>query len=111
MGGEGRVERIGENEEEENENEGEEGGDEMEREEREHERKVKWKSKSKNFKISTDATCAMMEWLLVNFENPYPSTEEKQEMARKGKISMVKVNNWFINARERTVKGYFQKDG
>lgn len=32
-------------------------------------------------------------------------------MARKGKISMVKVNNWFINARERTVKGYFMKDG
>jgi len=23
---------------------------------------------------------------------------------------MMKVNNWFINARERTVKGYFQKD-
>lgn len=52
----------------------------------------------------------MMEWLLVNFENPYPTIEEKQEMAREGKISIIKVNNWFINARQRTVKGYFQKD-
>lgn len=31
-------------------------------------------------------------------------------MAREGKISMIKVNNWFINARERTVKSYFQRD-
>lgn len=31
-------------------------------------------------------------------------------MAKQGRISMMKVNNWFINARERTVKGYFVRD-
>ena len=49
----------------------------------------------------------MNQWLLKNFEAPYPSLEEKQEMAAKGNIQLEKVNNWFINARERTVKNYF----
>lgn len=71
--------------------------------------KSKSRHKSKNFKISNDASKAMTEWLLKNFENPYPTTEQKLIMAKEGKISMVKVNNWFINARERTVKGYFQR--
>lgn len=31
-------------------------------------------------------------------------------MSQIGGISMMKVNNWFINARERTVKSYFHKD-
>ena len=52
----------------------------------------------------------MVDWLLVNFERPYPTMAEKQEMATKGGISLTKVNNWFINARERTVKGYFTKE-
>jgi hypothetical protein len=33
------------------------------------------KSRSKNFKISNEASVSMMEWLLENFENPYPSNE------------------------------------
>ena len=49
----------------------------------------------------------MNDWLLRNFESPYPTTEEKRQMAQQGKISMKKVNNWFINARERTVRNYF----
>lgn len=53
----------------------------------------------------------MVDWLVVHFERPYPSMTEKQEMAREGGITLTKVNNWFINARERTVKGYFNKDG
>ena len=31
-------------------------------------------------------------------------------MAREGNIPLMKVNNWFINARERTVKSYFIKE-
>ena len=69
------------------------------------------KRKSKNFKISIDASMRMIDWLLVNFEKPYPTMAEKQEMATMGGISLTKVNNWFINARERTVKGYFTKEG
>lgn len=66
-------------------------------------------AKGKNCKISNDAALSMMKWLLNNFENPYPTTEQKQAMAKEGGISLSKVNNWFINARERTVKSYFSK--
>lgn len=31
-------------------------------------------------------------------------------MAEDGNLTVQKVNNWFINARERTVKSYFNKE-
>lgn len=77
----------------------------------EYSRRPADKRKSKNYKISIDASMRMVDWLVVHFERPYPSMTEKQEMAREGGITLTKVNNWFINARERTVKGYFNKDG
>ena len=46
-------------------------------------------------------------WLLEHFEHPYPDLKTREKMAEKGNISMTKVNNWFINARERTDKNYF----
>ena len=65
------------------------------------------KKRSKNYKISIEASEMMNDWLLRHFETPYPSTEQKKKMAEHGKIPVVKVSNWFINARERTVKNYF----
>ncbi len=60
--------------------------------------------------MSSETSMVMTDWLLRNFENPYPSTQEKLKMAKESNISVTQVNNWFINARERTIKGYFNKE-
>ena len=54
--------------------------------------------------MSIDQTGCMYKWILENFENPYPSQEEKEKLSADSKISISKVNYWFINMRERTLK-------
>ena len=52
----------------------------------------------------------MVRWLLENFQNPYPTKIEKQQLVEETGLSLRQINNWFINARERTVKKYFRKE-
>ncbi|ELU04462.1 hypothetical protein CAPTEDRAFT_181110 [Capitella teleta] len=53
----------------------------------------------------------MMSWLVRNLFDPYPSDEEKSEMATAGKITVLQVINWFINARRRVLPGLLAPHG
>ncbi|XP_021524883.1 pre-B-cell leukemia transcription factor 4 isoform X1 [Aotus nancymaae] len=66
--------------------------------------------KRRNF--SKQATEVLNEYFYSHLSNPYPSKEAKEELARKGGITVSQVSNWFGNKRIRYKKnmGKFQEE-
>uniref|UniRef100_A0A8C6QXX1 Pre B cell leukemia homeobox 4 n=1 Tax=Nannospalax galili TaxID=1026970 RepID=A0A8C6QXX1_NANGA len=66
--------------------------------------------KRRNF--SKEATEVLNEYFYSHLSNPYPSEETKEELARKGGITVSQVSNWFGNKRIRYKKntGKFQEE-
>lgn len=50
------------------------------------------------------ATNIMRAWLFQHLTHPYPSEEQKKELADQTSLTLSQVNNWFINARRRIVQ-------
>ena len=50
----------------------------------------------------------MKEWLFAHFLHPYPSNEERRELAKAAGISESQVATWFINARVRFWKPFIE---
>ena len=59
--------------------------------------------KNKSRLLNNNAVAVMTEWYQQHQENPYPSDEEKQQMADTGNISLSQVKAWFANKRNRTL--------
>ena len=51
----------------------------------------------------------LREWLHKHLTNPYPSEEEKLELAEKTGLTVLQLNNWFINSRRRKFKSLIDK--
>ncbi|XP_036379636.1 homeobox protein meis3-like [Megalops cyprinoides] len=50
------------------------------------------------------ATNVMRAWLFQHLSHPYPSEEQKRQLSQDTGLSILQVNNWFINARRRIVQ-------
>lgn len=50
------------------------------------------------------ATNIMKAWLFQHLTHPYPSEEQKRQLANETGLTILQVNNWFINARRRIVQ-------
>lgn len=50
------------------------------------------------------ATIVLEDWLFRNFDNPYPSREQKRHLALMSMLREDQVVNWFNNARKRLCK-------
>ncbi|CAJ0939878.1 unnamed protein product, partial [Mesorhabditis belari] len=50
------------------------------------------------------ATNIMRQWLFQHLTHPYPSEEQKKQLANDTGLTILQVNNWFINARRRIVQ-------
>uniref|UniRef100_A0A7E4W2N0 Homeobox protein unc-62 n=1 Tax=Panagrellus redivivus TaxID=6233 RepID=A0A7E4W2N0_PANRE len=50
------------------------------------------------------ATNKLKHWLFQNLTHPYPSEEQKKQLAADTNLTILQVNNWFINARRRIVQ-------
>ncbi|CAF4665933.1 unnamed protein product, partial [Rotaria sp. Silwood2] len=50
------------------------------------------------------ATSVMRSWLFQHIAHPYPSEDEKRAISNKTNLSLLQVNNWFINARRRILQ-------
>jgi hypothetical protein len=46
----------------------------------------------------------MKQWLFEHILHPYPTEDEKKEIAVKTNLKVIQVNNWFINARRRILQ-------
>lgn len=46
----------------------------------------------------------LKKWLFAHCDNPYPGEREKDALATQANISTTQLNNWFINARRRSLK-------
>ena len=52
---------------------------------------------NKNVPIS--AKKFLKQWFLENLNNPYPTEDQKMKIAENTGLTVLQVNNWFINAR------------
>ncbi|VDO07487.1 unnamed protein product [Rodentolepis nana] len=50
------------------------------------------------------ATNTMRAWLFQHLSHPYPSEEQKKQLSSETGLTILQVNNWFINARRRIVQ-------
>lgn len=54
--------------------------------------------------FSKEAITKFRSWLFHNLTHPYPSEEQKKQLAQDTGLTILQVNNWFINARRRIVQ-------
>ncbi|CAD5112203.1 DgyrCDS1437 [Dimorphilus gyrociliatus] len=54
--------------------------------------------------LPKSATQIMKTWLFQHIVHPYPTEEEKRQIAAQTNLTLLQVNNWFINARRRILQ-------
>ena len=52
--------------------------------------------------LPREATSCLKLWLMNHFNDPYPSANEKQQLAKISGLSHAQVKTWFANARRRS---------
>uniref|UniRef100_A0A1B6JPN7 Homeobox domain-containing protein n=2 Tax=Homalodisca liturata TaxID=320908 RepID=A0A1B6JPN7_9HEMI len=62
------------------------------------------RKKQKRGVLPKQATSIMRSWLFQHLVNPYPKEDEKREIAAQTNLTLLQVNNWFINARRRILQ-------
>ncbi|XP_061183973.1 homeobox protein PKNOX2-like isoform X2 [Saccostrea echinata] len=62
------------------------------------------KKKSKRGVLPKQATQVMKSWLFQHIVHPYPTEDEKRQIASQTNLTLLQVNNWFINARRRILQ-------
>ncbi|OQR66799.1 homeobox protein PKNOX1-like [Tropilaelaps mercedesae] len=60
--------------------------------------------------LPKQATELMRAWLFAHIVHPYPSEEEKKLIAEQTNLSLLQVNNWFINARRRILQPMLEQN-
>ncbi|UXI17358.1 PR domain zinc finger protein 10-like [Sarcoptes scabiei] len=54
--------------------------------------------------LPKQATSIMRSWLFQHIVHPYPTEDEKHTIALQTNLTLLQVNNWFINARRRILQ-------
>lgn len=60
--------------------------------------------KSKRGVLPKQATEILRSWLFSHIVHPYPTEDEKRTLASQTNLTLLQVNNWFINARRRILQ-------
>ncbi|EEB19350.1 Homeobox protein PKNOX2, putative [Pediculus humanus corporis] len=60
--------------------------------------------KQKRGVLPKHATSVMRSWLFQHLVHPYPTEDEKRQIASQTNLTLLQVNNWFINARRRILQ-------
>ncbi|XP_040190137.1 homeobox protein PKNOX1 isoform X2 [Rana temporaria] len=60
--------------------------------------------KNKRGVLPKQATNVMRSWLFQHIGHPYPTEDEKKQIAGQTNLTLLQVNNWFINARRRILQ-------
>ncbi|XP_025192791.1 homeobox protein PKNOX2-like isoform X2 [Melanaphis sacchari] len=64
----------------------------------------KKKRQQKRGILPKQATSVMRSWLFQHLIHPYPTEDEKKIIAAQTNLTLLQVNNWFINARRRILQ-------
>jgi homeobox protein TGIF1 len=59
------------------------------------------KSKHKRTNYPKTISKILRDWLEQNVQNPYPTEDQKANLALATGLDQTQINNWFINARRR----------
>ncbi|CAG2100487.1 unnamed protein product, partial [Medioppia subpectinata] len=62
------------------------------------------KKQQKRGVLPKQATSIMRSWLFQHIVHPYPTEDEKRTIASQTNLTLLQVNNWFINARRRILQ-------
>lgn len=62
------------------------------------------KGRQKRGVLPKQATSIMRTWLFQHLVHPYPTEDEKRQIASQTNLTLLQVNNWFINARRRILQ-------
>ncbi|CAH1407548.1 unnamed protein product [Nezara viridula] len=62
------------------------------------------RKKQKRGVLPKQATTIMRSWLFQHLVHPYPTEDEKRQIAAQTDLTLLQVNNWFINARRRILQ-------
>ncbi|KAF7987841.1 hypothetical protein HCN44_003704 [Aphidius gifuensis] len=62
------------------------------------------KGRQKRGVLPKQATSIMRAWLFQHLVHPYPTEAEKNQIASQTNLTLLQVNNWFINARRRILQ-------
>ncbi|XP_014489415.1 PREDICTED: homeobox protein PKNOX2-like isoform X3 [Dinoponera quadriceps] len=62
------------------------------------------KGRQKRGVLPKQATGIMRSWLFQHLVHPYPTEDEKRQIASQTNLTLLQVNNWFINARRRILQ-------
>ncbi|XP_071958767.1 homeobox protein PKNOX2-like [Antedon mediterranea] len=62
------------------------------------------RKKNKRGVLPKHATNVMRSWLFQHIVHPYPTEDEKRQIAQQTNLTLLQVNNWFINARRRILQ-------
>jgi hypothetical protein len=60
------------------------------------------KRRRHNEPLSNKALQVMNEWYEQHLENPYPTKAEKEDLAKRGGITLGQVKSWYANKRNRS---------
>ncbi|KAL7298242.1 hypothetical protein TKK_0009228 [Trichogramma kaykai] len=69
------------------------------------------KGKPKRSVLPKHATNIMRAWLFGHLIHPYPTEDEKRQIANETNLTLLQVNNWFINARRRILQPMIEGAG
>jgi hypothetical protein len=59
----------------------------------------------RRYSLGVDARRVLKNWVDRNIEDPYPSVQEKIQLAEEAGLTMKQVNDWFTNFRKRHWEG------
>nr|ADB54565.1 PREP homeodomain-like protein [Schmidtea mediterranea] len=68
-------------------------------------------TKQKRGVLPKKATQIMKQWLFQHLVHPYPTEDEKRQIATQTNLTLLQVNNWFINARRRILQPMLDSSG
>lgn len=60
--------------------------------------------------LPRQATDTLRGWLFQHLVHPYPSEDEKRNLAQQTGLTLLQVNNWFINARRRILQPMMENE-
>ena len=68
-------------------------------------------SKRTRENLAHESKKILKEWLFDHRYNPYPTEIEKTKLASETNLTVVQINNWFINERRRSLPKIMVQEG